>query len=129
MALLPAVAIAQQVQQANPADPGAPVPASSYVSAFKTYQASPEEQATPDTAWRSANEEVASQGTHAGHGGMAMPGMDHHSPKAASGTSQNDPHAAHGSHMAMPGMSNEATTTNSSASQPAPEASHSSHHH
>lgn len=129
LALLPVAAIAQQVQPANPADPSASAPAPSYVSAFKTYQAPSEEQATPDTAWRAANEQVANQDAHAGHGGMTMPGMEHHAPAAASGNSSADPHAGHGSHMAMPGMSNEAATTNSSNSQPASQENHGSHHH
>ncbi|RJG03504.1 hypothetical protein D3878_19465 [Noviherbaspirillum sedimenti] len=68
LASLPFAAIAQQTpQKPDPLAANAPVPASTYVSAFKNYQAAADEQATPDKAWRAANDEVAKLGGHAGH--------------------------------------------------------------
>jgi hypothetical protein len=101
LALLPMAAIAQQAQELRPTDPNAPVPALGYVSAFKTEQAAPEEQAAPDTLWRAANEEVANQDAQAGHGNA----------------------------MAMPGKSDAAVTANPSASRAGADAKHGSHHH
>lgn len=73
LVLLPAAAIAQQVQQFGPTDANAPVPALGYVSAFENYRPAAEDQVSPVEVWRAANEEVARSDPHAGH--MAMPGM------------------------------------------------------
>lgn len=68
LASLPLAAIAQQApQKADPLSANATVPASTYVSAFKDYRAATDESATPDKAWRAANDEVARLGGHAGH--------------------------------------------------------------
>jgi hypothetical protein len=68
LASLPFAATAQQApQQPNPLDANATVPASTYESAFKNYQSTADEQASPDKAWRSANDEMAKLGGHAGH--------------------------------------------------------------
>ena len=98
LALLPLAAAAQQAQPANPADANAPVPATGYVSAFKSYLATPEEQASPDTVWRAANEEVAgTPAVHAGH-------TDHLAKPQGStiattpAPAKADPHAGHGAH-------------------------------
>lgn len=67
-ALLPFAATAQQkTQQPSPLDANAPVSASTYVSAFKNYQAASDEEVSPDKAWRAANDEVGKLGGHAGH--------------------------------------------------------------
>jgi hypothetical protein len=89
-AFLPVAATAQQAQP-NPTDPNASVAATTYVSAFKNYLTTPEETATPDQVWRTANEQVAQGDPHAGHGGMS--GMT--TPAAAQ---QADPHAGHAGH-------------------------------
>ncbi|HEX8886164.1 MAG TPA: hypothetical protein VF797_16885, partial [Noviherbaspirillum sp.] len=65
LALLPLAAMAQQGQQASPADPDATVPDSTYISAFKEYRSATDAQATPDQTWRSANEAVAGKDAHA----------------------------------------------------------------
>lgn len=71
LASLPLAAMGQQHQQnhrsANPVDANAGIPASSYESVFKNYQAAADEQESPDKTWRAANEEVAKLGGHAGH--------------------------------------------------------------
>lgn len=69
LASLPFAGMAQQVpQQPNPLDANATVPASTYESAFKKYQpAAAEEEASPDKAWRAANDEVGQLGGHVGH--------------------------------------------------------------
>jgi hypothetical protein len=94
LALLPAAAIAQQVQQPDPGDPGIPVPAPAYVSAFDNDRSPSEDQAAPDTVWRAANEELAKRDAHAGHGGMSS-GMPNDMPPPAS---RPGPAASHGSH-------------------------------
>jgi hypothetical protein len=107
-AMLPPAASAQQpLQQPDPADANAPVPASGYVSAFKNYRAAADEKASPDKVWRAANEEVQSQGEHAGH--MKDPGPGNASPATKAdalegqqgqqrqAAPQADPHAGHDS--------------------------------
>jgi hypothetical protein len=71
---LPFAATAQQTpQQPGPPDANATVPASAYESAFKNYRAaaneqeSPELEESPDKTWRTANDEMAKLGGHAGH--------------------------------------------------------------
>ena len=64
-ALLPLSALVQAAP-ADPTDAMVGVPAASYDSAFKTYQPAVNESATPDKAWRAANDAVA-----------AKPGDDH----------------------------------------------------
>ncbi len=119
LALLPLAAAAQQAQPANPADANAPVPATGYVSAFKSYLATPEEQASPDTVWRAANEEVAgTPAAHAGHAGMS--GMSAPTPGA---------HAGHADHMAKPQGSAVANTPAPTAAKVDPHAGHGAHHH
>lgn len=95
LALLPLAAMAQQAPQSGPADPDAPVPAMRYVSAFKDYRAAGDEQGSPDEAWRTANEAVADQGAHAGHG-TAKAGAPAAAPPATPAPSA--PHAGHGGH-------------------------------
>jgi hypothetical protein len=68
LASLPFAATAQQApQQPNPLDANATVPASTYESAFKNYQTAADEQASPDKAWRFANDEMAKLRGHVGH--------------------------------------------------------------
>ncbi|MDB5841666.1 MAG: hypothetical protein JWQ23_3618 [Herminiimonas sp.] len=68
LALLPFAASAQQAsRQPNPLDMNATVPVSIYESAFTSYQATADEQASPDKVWRAANDEMARLGGHAGH--------------------------------------------------------------
>ena len=100
LALLPLAAIAQQVQQAGPTDPNVPVPASEYISVFKTYRSTADEQVSPDEAWRAANAAIANQDPHAGH--MAMPNTPPQPDASKVGPSSvaapADPHAGHGGH-------------------------------
>lgn len=102
--LLPLAAIAQQAQQAGPADPHASVPASVYISVFKTYRPATDASATPDQAWRAANEAAARNDPHAGHTSMPDASPQGAGPKAApapapaSAHVQTDPHAGHGGH-------------------------------
>jgi hypothetical protein len=111
LALLPLLsfaAIAQQAQQAGPADPRASVPVPVYVSAFKTYQPAADAPATPDRAWRAANEAAANNDPHAGHMPMPAAALQGDGPKAANAPApvpaaadaptQADPHAGHGGH-------------------------------
>jgi hypothetical protein len=87
---LPAAALAQQGQPAQPADADVPVPPYHYVSAFTSDKAAADETPSPDQVWRTANQEVANAG---------MPGMQRaphgaHQPDAPSP----DAHAGHGAH-------------------------------
>lgn len=125
LALLPAAAIAQQVQQAGPTDANAPVPASSYVSAFENYRTATDNQSSPDAVWRAANEEVGRSDPHAGH--SATPGMNAQPAALQSNATQPDPHAGHGGHMAMPGMKLEAAIPRAGTSKADPHAGHSGH--
>jgi len=102
--LLPFAAMAQQAQQAGPADPRASVPVPVYVSAFKTYRPAADAPATPDRAWRAANEAAANNDPHAGHMPMPDAALQADGPKAANApapadaSTQSDPHAGHGGH-------------------------------
>jgi hypothetical protein len=101
-ALLPLPASAQ-TRSANPAHADAPVPVSGYTSAFQDYRTTAEDQPSPDKVWRFANEEVQTQGSHAGHapsgagsapstaGGGNATGASQQAPV----TSGADPHAGH----------------------------------
>lgn len=90
LASLPFAAIAQPApQKADPLSATATAPESAYVSAFKDYRAATDEQATPDKAWRAANDEVARLGGHAGHVRSDAP--------ATSSPAQSSP-ANHGKH-------------------------------
>lgn len=92
LALLPAAALAQQLRQPDPVDPGIAVPAPGYVSAFENVRSSSADQAAPDIVWRAANDALVKEDAHAGHGGgMTMPGM----PNEAATP---HPAARHGSH-------------------------------
>lgn len=122
LALLPAAAIAHQVQQFGPTDVNAPVPASGYVSVFENYRPAAEDQGSPVEVWRAANEEVARNDPHAGH--TSMPGMKAQPAAQQTGSAQPDPHAGHGGHMAAPGMSVPPAAQNSSSAQPEPHAGH-----
>lgn len=95
LALLPLAAMAQQGRPAGPADPDAPVPAPTYLSVFTQYQPATEPRATPDQAWRTANEAVAGRDAHAGHGPMPATPVGDAVPSSAAPA---DPHAGHGSH-------------------------------
>ena len=75
LASLPLAVMAQQ-PPADPADANASVPASAYESAFKHYQTTADDQASPDKAWRGANEEMQSLGGHAGHAGKVKEGAE-----------------------------------------------------
>jgi hypothetical protein len=65
MAALPFAVCAQQNQTypdvTNPAAPTAPL---RYESVFSTYQSSKEDESTPDTVWRSANDAMGTLGGH-----------------------------------------------------------------
>ena len=81
---LPAAALAQSGQSANPADPQAAVPALTYHSDIERYQAMVEDKKTPAENWRAANQTVAEFGAMVGMsmdekpGGMEdMKGMSH----------------------------------------------------
>nr|WP_314624985.1 hypothetical protein [uncultured Noviherbaspirillum sp.] len=87
---LPAAALAQQGRPAHPAGADAPVPLTSYVSAFTGYKSFADEAALPTQVWRTANQEVA----NAGVPGMQMAPHGAHRPEAPSP----DPHAGHGAH-------------------------------
>jgi hypothetical protein len=68
LASVPFAAVAQQIQNhAGPSDANAPIPASTYESAFKNYKPAADEQEPPDKRWRAANDEVRKLGGHAGH--------------------------------------------------------------
>lgn len=88
LALLPLAAIAQPVQAADPADAAAQVPHAAYLSAYAQYRTAADEPATPDQAWRAANDAVSEQDAHAAHGGKPSVG-------AAQPAATPDPHAGH----------------------------------
>lgn len=90
LALLPAAALAQQGQAADPADAGAPVPPIDHVSAFTNYQGTADSALAPDQVWRTANQEVGNADA------QAMPMAPHgaHQPVMPSP----NPHAGHGAH-------------------------------
>jgi hypothetical protein len=97
LALLPLAATAQQAvqQQPDPADGSASVPASTYVSAFKNYQAAASAEATPDKLWRTANEEVQTEDSHAG---PAMPSGQGTQRQPQTEVQKAAPHAGHDGH-------------------------------
>ena len=81
---LPAAALAQSGQSANPADPQAAVRVLTYRSDIERYQAMAEDKKTPAENWRAANQTVAEFGAMVGMsmeekpGGMEdMKGMSH----------------------------------------------------
>ena len=85
-------ALGAQAQQnsrtPDPADPSATVPASVYASAMTGYTPAMRDAAPPpDKNWRPANDAVAGQSAHAGHG--PAPAHTGHGPAPA--------HAGHGS--------------------------------
>jgi hypothetical protein len=51
----------------NPTSPAAPTPSFQYKSVLDSYQPIAEDDATPGKRWRTANEEVARIGGHAGY--------------------------------------------------------------
>jgi hypothetical protein len=71
MAALPAAVMAQQHQPHQPTpdvtNPAAPTAPLHYESVFSAYRASFEEDTSPDTVWRSVNDEMGKLGGHAGH--------------------------------------------------------------
>lgn len=71
LAALPFAAGAQQPAQkamppAGPQDAHAPAPALTYASAFANYKAASDDAASPEQAWRAANDAVNKLGGHAG---------------------------------------------------------------
>ncbi|MGK5079188.1 hypothetical protein [Janthinobacterium sp. HLX7-2] len=58
---------------AAPQEAQAPVPVTSYRSAFDGYRPAAEDDATPDQAWRALNQKVGAAGGHMGHA-MKMDG-------------------------------------------------------
>lgn len=64
--LLPLAAAAAPQPQSAPQEAQAPVPATTYRSAFASYRPAAEEDATPDQAWRAVNEKVGKAGGHMG---------------------------------------------------------------
>jgi hypothetical protein len=103
VALMPLAASAQQSGHSNPAEANVPIPTPGYVSAFEGYRTTPDEQVSPDKAWRAANEAVKSDDAHAGHGSMPAMGAATSAPKAGASAGdapeasvpQSDPHAGH----------------------------------
>lgn len=63
----PLAAFAGQPTLPDPVDARASGAPFTYESAFTSYRAAPEEQASPDTSWRAANDMVGTLGGHAGH--------------------------------------------------------------
>lgn len=68
-----AAAAAPAPSAAAPQDAQAPVPATTYRSAFAGYRPAAEDDATPDQTWRAVNEKVGKAGGH-----MGMMKMDGH---------------------------------------------------
>lgn len=93
LAFVPLAATAQVSRQPVPIDANASVPPVGYGSAFDTYRAAPEEMATPDQIWRTANEEITRQDKHGGHATMSGTGATMAEPKADAAPS--DPHPGH----------------------------------
>lgn len=79
LAALPLVAVAQS--QPAPQEAQAPVPATTYRSAFAGYRPAAEDDATPDQAWRALNEKVGKAGGHMGMMKMEGQKMDGHQMK------------------------------------------------
>ena len=75
----------------------APVPATTYRSAFASYRPAAEDEATPDQAWRALNEKVGKAGGHMGMmkmEGHKMP-MDKPSSKPAAQPAPQHQHEGH----------------------------------
>ncbi|CAL61742.1 conserved hypothetical protein; putative exported protein [Herminiimonas arsenicoxydans] len=90
LVLLPLAVLAQAVlQQPDPADADAAVPAPGYTSALNNYRPAKDQAATPDKLWRAANDEVQNPAGHAGHT------METESSDAAPAP-KTDAHAGHG---------------------------------
>ncbi|WP_426070363.1 hypothetical protein [Janthinobacterium sp. DSP2-3-3] len=98
LAVLPLAASAASPAASTPApsapqDVQAPVPATTYRSAFAGYRHAAEDEATPDQTWRAVNEKVGKAGGHMmkmeGHkmDGHKMP-TDKPSPKPAAQPAQ-----------------------------------------
>ncbi|MGK5056203.1 hypothetical protein ACQ4WY_04580 [Janthinobacterium sp. LB2P49] len=107
LAVLPLAASAASPAASTPApsapqEAQAPVPAATYRSAFAGYRPAAEDDATPDQAWRSANEKVGKAGGHMGMmkmeghkmEGHKMP-MDKPSPKPATQSAPQHQHEGH----------------------------------
>ncbi|MED5595136.1 hypothetical protein [Janthinobacterium sp. P210006] len=85
-----------------PQEAQAPVPATTYRSAFAGYRPAAADEATPDQAWRAVNDKVGKAGGHMGMmkmqghkmEGHAMP-MDHAQPKPADKPAPQHQHEGH----------------------------------
>lgn len=89
--------LAATAQAASVDDANAAVPPTNYVSAFRNYPATPADQATPDTVWQAANQEVSEAAAqNAGHAEHAAKGQEGAASTPAPATTH--PHAGHGSH-------------------------------
>lgn len=97
---VPLGAFAQQPsRQADPADPGAAVPAVVYASAITRKPPADAAQPTPDQVWRAANAAVAASEGHAGHGAAAPARNTAHAGHAAApAPAPKQPAAGHGQH-------------------------------
>jgi len=92
VALVPAVAMANQLHtDSDPVDANAAVPTLVYQSSFASYRFAADDDATPDSNWISANQEVAG-------GGHSMHNMHDTSTPSASPVPMNmqGAHEAHG---------------------------------
>jgi hypothetical protein len=67
---LPLVAIAGPQTPPDPMDARASGTPFTYASAFESYRAASEEQASPDKHWRAVNDLVGKLGGHSGHTGQ-----------------------------------------------------------
>lgn len=76
--LLPLAVQAQQSRPSpDPADANVPVPPLVYASVTSSHrQVALDDQATPDKAWRAANDALAGESAHAGHESAPAP-ADH----------------------------------------------------
>ena len=77
----PAAAVTPAPQEAQ-----APVPATTYRSAFAGYRPAVEDEATPDQAWRAVNEKVGKAGGHMGMMKMEGHKMEGHKMPMQHGT-------------------------------------------
>jgi len=91
--LLCAFAPSAFAQSADPADPKAVVPPTTYVSAMLPAVVATEE--APDKVWKQANEQVKGQGGHSGHGaGADAHAHAQHAAPTAPAASEHAHHAA-----------------------------------
>lgn len=90
VAFLPLAAPAQQTQQQlDPSDGASANAVPAYVSPFEGYIRVSADNTSPDKVWRTANDQVRTQGSHGGH--AMQSGLENTQAKPVPGSNKNGP--------------------------------------